>query len=158
MKIGTLVKSLDCSQLAFMMTDSFNKASENTAEDDFIVFFNDFAPNVIRPLFCTLNISEMWNFSGNLISTCVHTTASMIKAPIAATKYFYVWDLEWIRREIQYKDAIKSFIDPRIELIARSKSHAEAIKNFCNRDVIGIVEDFNIDQIKEIFNNDPRNQ
>jgi hypothetical protein len=38
----------------------------------------------------------------------------------------------------------------KINLIARSNSHAGVINNFCNRDVCGIVEDWNSDQLLSI--------
>ena len=95
-----------------------------------------------------MNTTEVWSFQGHLITTSISTTMTAIKSMSPAEKYFYVWDLEWLRdhgKNFEYN--IPAFIDEDISLIARSKTHAMAIKNYCNRDVIGIVEDFNLDQL-----------
>ena len=37
--------------------------------------------------------------------------------------------------------------DERLSIIARSESHANIIENFCNKKVVGIVEDWNSEQL-----------
>ena len=46
---------------------------------------------------------------------------------------------------------IQAYNNKGVDLIARSEDHAKAIKNYCNRDVCGIVTDFNMDQLMEII-------
>ena len=70
-------------------------------------------------------------------------------------KYFYIWDLDWHRqngRDFEY--TIQAYNNPQLNLIARSSSHAKAIKNYCNRDVCGVVDNFNIDQLMGVINNE----
>ena len=54
-------------------------------------------------------------------------------------------------KDFQYM--VTAFNNPQVKLIARSSEHALAIKNYCNRDVSGVVEDFNIQQLYEVINN-----
>ena len=64
-------------------------------------------------------------------------------------------DLEWCRtkgREFEY--IIQAFNKDDIQLIARSKDYAKAIKNYCNKDVVGVVDNFNIKQLMEIINHE----
>ena len=56
--------------------------------------------NIIEPNFATMSMSEIWNFNGALISTDVSTSLSMNKCFAPKAKYFYVWDLEWIRNRL----------------------------------------------------------
>jgi len=37
--------------------------------------------------------------------------------------------------------------DDRLNIIARSKSHSDMIENFCNKSPIGIVDNWNLDQL-----------
>ena len=111
--------------------------------------------------FAVMDTTEIWGFNGVLISTCVSTTAEIIKSVNPSKKYFYVWDLEWYRSHLagfqqrrDYISTVQAFIHPSVNLIARSQSHALAIKNYCNRDVCGIVEDFNIEQIEQVVQNE----
>ena len=48
---------------------------------------------------------------------------------------------------------VQSFCIDDVKLIARSEDHAKAIKNYANRDVHGIAENFNTEQLMEIINN-----
>ena len=106
---------------------------------------------VIQPQFATMGINEIWSFNGPIIATSVSTALSLLKSHSATKKYFYVWDLEWTRphgHDFLYN--IKAF--KNINLIARSDEQAEAIKNYCNIDVSGIVEDFNLQELYKVTN------
>ena len=75
-----------------------------------------------------------------------------INAIAPSKKFFYVWDLEWARQHGKEFDYIvKAYSNKEVNLIARSDDHAKAIKNYCNRDVCGIVPNFNMDQLMEII-------
>ena len=52
-----------------------------------------------------------------------------------------------------YEHSIQAFIDKSVVLVARSESHAKAIKNYCNKTPSCIAEDFNIEKMMEVINN-----
>ena len=98
-----------------------------------------------------MSLNEIWNFNGVLVSTNINTTLALKKCFAPSKKIFYVWDLEWTRphgHDFLYN--IKAF--KNINLIARSDEQAEAIKNYCNIDVSGIVEDFNLQELYKVTN------
>ena len=81
------------------------------------------------------------------------TALSMEKCFAPKNKLFYIWDLEWTRQHGKdFEFIVQAFTDPNIKLIARSEEHAKAIKNYCNRDVENIVNDFNLDKLVRIIN------
>jgi hypothetical protein len=41
-------------------------------------------------------------------------------------------------------------LDDRLSIIARSESHAQLIENFCNKKVIGVIDNWNLNQIIDI--------
>lgn len=148
MNIGISVHDLIPSQLSYFLTKNINDKCSDSIEHDFVIFFENLSGKIIEPNFGMMNTTEVWSFQGHLITTSISTTMTAIKSMSPAKKYFYVWDLEWLRdlgKNFEYN--IPAFIDEDINLIARSKTHARAIKNYCNRDVVGIVEDFNLDQL-----------
>jgi hypothetical protein len=61
--------------------------------------------------------------------------------------YFYVWDLDWLENPVYFSAAMKIMRDDQVKILARSKSHAKCINNFCNKDVIGIIDNWNVEQI-----------
>ena len=148
MKIGISVNDLIPSQLSYYLTKNINEKCSDSVDHDFVIFFENLSGKITEPNFGMMNTTEIWSFQGHLITTSISTTLTAIKSMSPSEKYFYVWDLEWLRdRGKNFEYNIPAFIDKDIKLIARSETHAKAIKNYCNRDVIGIVEDFNLDQL-----------
>ena len=150
-KVAILLEDLSASQLSYNVIREINEyVSDNT--DDFVIFFQNYTASVIQPLCGIMNMNEIWSFDGIAISTSVATTKSLIKAFSPSKKYFYVWDLEWQRRhgkDFEYN--LHAFIDENINLISRSEDHTKAIKNYCNKDVLGTVKNFNLNSIMEII-------
>ena len=150
-KLGVMLGDLGASQLAYNVVKSLNDECKKN-EGDFVAFVENISNFVVQPAFAVMGVNEIWSFDGVLIATSVSTSAQMINSVNASQKYFYVWDLEWMRphgHDFQYN--VKAFNDPSIQLIARSVDHALAIKNYCNRDVAGIVTDFNINELYEVI-------
>ena len=153
-QIGVLLEDLSASQLTFYVIKNINDYLE-ISDIDYVAFFQNSTASMITPRFSTMSVSETGSFSGTVIATSVSTALSIQKTCIPAKKYFYVWDLDWYRRGGQdFEYTIQAYNNPELNLIARSSSHAKAIKNYCNRDVCGVVDNFNIDQLMGVINNE----
>ena len=150
-QIGFMLNDTTASQLSFSLIKGINDYIDNGGKEDFTLFFENSSANIIEPNFATMSMSEIWNFSGDLFSTSVSTSLSLDKCFAPKAKYFYVWDLEWIRNNGQgYEKTIQAFMPKNIKLVARSEDHAKAIKNYSNRQVDHIVENINIKNIVRI--------
>ena len=151
-QIGFLVEEVSSSQLSFNLIKNINNYLEDN-NDDFVVFFENSTSSVLSPRFSLMSVNEIWSFEGSLIATSVSTAISMRKCFAPKNKLFYVWDLEWTRESGRdFEFIIQAFTDENTKLIARSKEHAKAIENYCNRKVKHIVNDFNIEKIVRITN------
>ena len=113
----------------------------------------------MSPNFPSLHIAEAWTQEGSMIATSESTAEKLIGFPGADKKYFYVWDLEWLRWEpprIRFGNLGYSpyapYLNPDLEIICISKYPADIIKNNFNIEVKYIVDDFNIQDIMEIVN------
>ena len=140
-KIGFILDDLSSSQLSYEVISSINNF-DISFDQDFVVFFENSSPMVIEPFFGVMNLQELWGFDGIAIATSVSSCLSLSNTQSPIKKFFYVWDLEWSRNRSSYDHGIQAFLKEDIGLIARSEDHAKAIKNYCNRDVVGIF-DFN---------------
>jgi hypothetical protein len=153
-KVGVVVDDLSASQLSYHIIKNINKQVEES-DTDFIAFFQNSTANMLPMHFSSMCINEIWSFDGVAIATSVSTVLAISKTFSPKQKYFYVWDLEWCRtkgREFEY--IIQAFNKDDIKLIARSKDYAKAIKNYCNRDVVGVMDNFNIKQLMDIINHE----
>lgn len=153
MKLGFVVKDLWLSQMAFYLTMNLNQRNQVPEVDDVVIFFEDVAQYSVSPLFATMNSSEIWGFDGILISTCISTTLNSVGAIGPQERYFYAWDLDWLRDNKNYDYNIKAF-DPSINIIGRSEDHGKAIENYCNRKPCGYVQNFNLAQLVEVIKNE----
>ena len=150
-KIGFIVDDLSSSQLSYEVISSIN-SFDTSFDQDFVVFFENSSPMVIEPFFGVMNLQELWGFDGIAIATSVSSCLSLSNTQSPIKKFFYVWDLEWSRNRSSYDQGIQAFLKEDIDLIARSEDHAKAIKNYCNRDVVGVF-DFNsgLESLMEII-------
>jgi len=140
---------MGASQLSFYLIKELNKFSETNPQTDTIVFYEDIQKNYIPPNFAIMNMSESWGQSGPTIATSISTAKKMLHYP-SKEKFFYVWDLEWIRNRHPYEKYSKIYADETFKIIARSEGHKRLIENAFNRKVEHVVPDFNMSSIMEV--------
>ena len=149
MNIGIVVPHLGSSQIAFYAIKEINKLAAEGYEHDLTLFFEQLLPQLMQPQCASMCINELMSFKGTLITTTIdNTTMSLARNTRTNNRIiFYVWDLEWMRpgKNI-YLYNYNAFKNVN-KIIARSKNHALAIENYCNRTVDNILEEFDIKEI-----------
>ena len=148
--IAAVVKELSVSQSSFYLIKEFNKCLDNT-DLSMSVFFERPAISPVDTLFACKSIVFLSGYSGIVISTNIEDADKTLKASNSSSRYLYLWDIEWLEKPLYFEQAMRVLRDPRLKIIARSQSHAEAIENFCNKKPIGIVSDWDRDRLLEIL-------
>tara|TARA_R110000751_G_scaffold87321_3_gene173158 strand:+ start:2148 stop:2621 length:474 start_codon:yes stop_codon:yes gene_type:complete len=151
--IAAVVEDLNISQKSFYLIKEFNKMIEDTDISTSVFFLKPSIPPV-APFFACRGSYSLGTYHGVAISTSLRETEIMLNSSNASDKYFYVWDLEWLENSLRFEQAMKIMRDDRLKIIARSECHAVAIDNFCNKKPIGIVSDWNKDQLLEVIKNE----
>lgn len=149
MNIAAIVKNLGPSQCNFFLTKEFNKLSEKS-ENSCTIFVNDPTVPVIDPSFSCPVVAFLPHFKGACISTDIYTTQQILKNSSITDKFFYVWDIEWTIKRLDYTKTVDLMRNKNLKIIARSKSHADVISNFCNKEVFGIVDNWESSKLLEI--------
>ena len=144
--IAAVINDMGPSQKAFYLVKEFNKAIANV-QISVSAFFNMAMMPVIRPLFCCNNIAFIANYHGNAISTSLTEADILLKSNTNSVKYLYLWDMDWLTQPVHFTPAMNILRDDRLNIIARSKSHSDIIENFCNKSPMGIVDNWNLDQL-----------
>ena len=139
------VNDLGPSQKSFYLIKEFNKLSANT-EYSCSVFVNQMNVPVTPALFSCSNISFFSGFNGVAIATTLTEADSLLQTTNSADKYLYLWDIEWLTKVPNFTSVCNVLRDERLNIIARSDSHAAIIENFCNKAPIGIVDNWNMRQ------------
>jgi len=152
MNIASIVDNTNLSQNIFYMTKTFNKMKNISP----FCFYVNLSTQAVKTNFAIMNCYYANHYSGGpIIATSLHTLSIMSKLNIGAPKFFYCWDLEWLRHHknpASYSDNMGLFENEYISIIARSNSHAECIENYTNRKVSHIIENWDHNQIMELAN------
>lgn len=154
MKLSFLSKNLSSNQRGFFLIKSINDYLEKDKSYDIAVFTEEQPGDCIVPSFSVMQMVEAWGHQGDFIATDLSTACKLLNFPSARSKFFYIWDLEFLRgfAPINYDLVKKVYLNEDLKLIARCKHHAKIIENNFNRTVSGIVQDFNIDSLLEVMN------
>lgn len=147
--ISAFMESLGPSQNAFYLIKEWNKAIDDT-QLSLSAFVNAHSVPFQTCLFSYKLSSFLSSYEGVLISTSIKNAAISIKAPTRMDRYLYLWDLNWLRKPTSYNAMYEVLSNDKIKLLARSEEHADMIENFCNKKTVGIVDNWNVDQIREI--------
>lgn len=155
-QLNFLVEHMGNSQLSYELSRTLNNLADKRSDIDAIVFFNTLTRSRIVPKFAMMQMIEAWGQKGYTIATSCATTRKMMTFPGPQKRFFYVWDLEWIRGEKRTYDMFAPlYQDPRIILITRSGIHRDALDNGFNIGRLGkpiyVVEDFNEEQLLEVI-------
>ena len=144
--ITAVLEDLGPSQKAFYFIKNFNELSRNQNFSCSAFLCNIGVP-VTKPLFSCSSVSFFSDYFGIAMSTTIAEADMLLKSHNNSKKYLYLWDMEWLTRSMNYSQVCNILLDKRLKIIARSKSHAQIIENFCNKKPIGIVEDWNKEQL-----------
>jgi hypothetical protein len=110
-------------------------------------FLKRFTVPIAPTLFSCRSVAFMSSYHHNLISTTIADANMILKSNNAAAKFLYLWDLEWIYNPSGFMDHVDILKDKRLKIIARSKPHAQMIENYCNKSVVGIVDDWDLESV-----------
>lgn len=150
--LNILTSDLGPSQMNYFLIRNVNHFHGNHLDKNIQVFTENLSRFCLKPHFGVMNVSEAWGQGGPFISTNISTTSKLVTYPLTSKKFFYIWDLEWLRPQYRIYDMYSPFyLDKGIELISRSKEHKDLIENAFNREVKHIVENFDLDKLNEII-------
>lgn len=148
MKLGICLPDFGFSQLVYHVVKNTNEYVTTHTDLSIIGFYENIAPLYMRTNFPIMHSFEMFNYDGIIISTNLDTAEKSLKSFHPLDRFFYVWDLEWIRQPKKNFNYISNiYRNPNIKLLARSLDHKEMIEKCWNVNVFGIVENFNYEQI-----------
>lgn len=133
MNIGIILPNLEMNQLAYETITGINQEILNGSNHDYRIFFENLSVQCVTPLCSIMNLAEIWAFSGLLISTTLDNTIFSLKLSTNVIKAFYIWDLEWIRKEKNYLHNLSILRNPNLLLISRSQDAAIELERYSNR-------------------------
>ena len=150
-QFGVLVETLDMSQRGLCIAHNLNKLIQEDDGYDPIVFFQKYGYNPINKLFAMMQEVEVIDFPHPVIALSLSLANRLLNTAVPSRRLFYVMDLEWLYLEtLIYEEVSEIYCNDKIELIARSDSHAKLLTE-CWKEPIAVIQDFNYLEIQKIL-------
>jgi hypothetical protein len=143
-----MLESVANSQEAFIAISYANTLNEQSGYS--VNLFTELvATPVIKPN-CGIFPLEKALYAKDLVIATSISTGRYLQNCIAKTKVLYIWEPEWIFKQMDYIDTYK-IINSTDIIICQSSSHDKCIKNIANRKSNYIIPNFNlVEMIREI--------
>lgn len=148
-RLGFILSSLGATQLAYHLLEQGDAVLSDRTDLDVVVFFQNVTKTWTTPTFAAMNISEAYGFTGVAIATDLDTAGKLARFPGPSKRFFYVWDLEWLRPSGRFYEDYAS-VYCKLPLIARSDSHARLIEYCWNRPVHAVVPNCDLAGIAKV--------
>tara|TARA_R100000995_G_scaffold79395_1_gene50438 strand:+ start:747 stop:1208 length:462 start_codon:yes stop_codon:yes gene_type:complete len=148
-KIAAILDTLSASQNSFYLIKEFNKLQGDNQYSP-VCFYNNLSATPVKTDFACMNVSYYSHFDGVTITTSIDTANTAIKTNNNSKKFLYLWDMEWLRNPMDFNYVNSVLSNDDIAIISRSNSHSDLIKNYCNKEVAGVVQDWDMEQLEKI--------
>ena len=148
-KIAAMLDTLSASQNSFYLIKEFNKLQSDNQYSP-VCFYNNLSATPVKTHFACMNISYYSHFDGVTITTSIDTANTAIKTNNNSKKFLYLWDMEWLRNPMDFNYVNSGLSNDDIAIISRSNSHSDLINNYCNKEVAGVVQDWDMEQLEKI--------
>ena len=151
-KLGIAVNNLGASQLNYFLVKNANSILLREPLLDVTAFIENQVPACLPANFAVMPMYEAWGYDGVVVATSFTTAQKLLAFPCPAKKFFYVWDLEWVRPFCRrtYREWASVYRDPRLQLITRGPDHTKVIREAWGRDTCREVPDCDLAQLLEV--------
>jgi hypothetical protein len=141
--IGFYIPIVSEEDINMNIFNSLNTAVQNGDVRDATVFFNDLAFNPVTPKFSMMNASEIWSFTGNLLSTS-------LDGSLLAMGIVNKFDLFHVYRADANNDFFKLLmVSEKVKVVTMNDTDTKEFKRITGQDPVIQFEDFSIKSILE---------
>ncbi len=153
-KLGFLVNNFGPSQFNYRLITGLNEALSKRNDLDAICFFENLVPPCLNTNFACMQSAELYGFDGIAVANDFFGAKKLISCPFPAKKFFYCWDLDWLRFKAKtFAELREVYGSSELTLLARGVDHKVIIEQAWNRSVAAVVDDLDITQLLNVLEN-----
>lgn len=139
-KLGIYVDTIEFSQLFLCLNHEAELAGDRL---NITLFFNNGGKFIDSPYYTIMPAYNIWKANFPIIATDRLSAMYLSNAYPIKNKYFYLWDIEELDTNKQYKNYIN------MKLLTRNKETFNIIKDSW-KEPIGIIDDFDYRELLKI--------
>jgi hypothetical protein len=144
MNLGIYIDSLQEDEQFESLALNINAGIEQGLLTDASIFYDTIGHNTI-PVKCgCFNSTDLWNFTGNLITTSVNSTLTALNIVNKFKIHFYHG---WASKGENALSLIAATVNPTVKTLCRDEDGAKEFYRITGTTPVGIVNDFNLTEI-----------
>jgi len=153
MKTMFLLDHTGFSEQNYFIISEINKIVADSLEE-VSVAVNDVSNKLLEIDTAVTNISEIGCFhNGVLMAMSVINANQILSAHASSRKVLYLWDVDWLHAAYNYEWLHNTLTNDRLEIIVRSEGHRHALLNLCDKEPIGILQNFKLEPLWNLLKN-----
>jgi hypothetical protein len=147
MKTMILLDHLGFSEQNYEIIKEINTFVIDSLEEVSIIV-NDVSTKMMEVNTAVNNIAEMGCFqNGLLMATNLLNAGHILEAKTSSRKLLYLWDVDWLHTAFNYEWLYDILTNDRLDIIVRSEEHKRALKVLCNKEPLGILQNFKMETL-----------
>lgn len=153
MNIGILLNNFGQNELAYYTLAQCSQLVKEDKSNSYFGFYEQLQPYCLDPPMSLMNVCEIVDFKGKLITTDLDMTERALGVVSDIEIIFYVHDLDWLRERKNRKNFfqnIKTYNNPDVTIISPSEHYAKELKNYSNRISDHVVKAFSLREILDV--------
>jgi len=86
-------------------------------------------------------------YDGLVIAHTITNANNILGCATNSLKVLYLYDLDWMFKQMTYSYIYSTLSDKNLHIILRSKEHIEPLQCLCNKQITGVIDKFNLEDI-----------
>lgn len=147
MKTLICIENESYSQFNYDAIKEVNSYIDNSIDEISFVALDKTNPFMsINTAVYTPNELDSFN-NGLIIFGNIKMAKDILKCNNKSQKILYLYDLNWMFEQYMYDYLYEILTDPQLKVIIRNESYVQPLKNLCNREPDGIINNFDLEKI-----------
>ena len=146
MNLGVYIPHFTKNEAVIDMSKMLNAAVKEDKVSDACVFYDSIGPTHLQMEYALFNSADLWNFTGNLVTTTVETTSKALNVGNKFSIFFYYG----FEGDKDVLGLITISNNPNVEVICRSEEDKQEFFRLTGKEPKRVVDNFNIDILEAI--------
>jgi len=146
MNLGVYVIQNAENEATKSISENLNEGIKEGLLSDASLFYDTVGPNSLTYNFGSFNSTDIWNFTGDLITTDIQTT---IKAIRTVNKFKLLFYFGWEKAK-DVMGLINIVNTPNVRVICTDETASKELTRLTTKKPLGIVNNFNIQDIIKV--------
>jgi hypothetical protein len=151
MNVGILLNNVFSNQEAFLTIAQGNELQASHPKINVELYYKDIAPFFLRYAGLVTSLDKAMHSNSYLVATNMELAVYAINAYSDKPRFLYLSEIEWLNGKNEYLQNYTVLTHPQLHIIVPSYEYADELKNYCGKDAIAVIPNFNLIEIIRVI-------